>query len=34
MEVREKERPIHEKVLGAIYERRTGRKVLNLIFLA
>ena len=29
IEVREKERPIHEKVFGALYERRTGRKVLN-----
>ena len=29
IEVREKERPIHEKVFGALYERRTGEKVLN-----
>ena len=29
IELREKERPIHEKVFGALYERRTGRKVLN-----
>ena len=29
IEVREKERPIYEKVFGALYERRTGRKVLN-----
>ena len=27
IEVREKERPIHEKVFGALYERRTGKKV-------
>ena len=32
IEVREKERPIHEKVLGALYERRTGEEVLNLHF--
>ena len=29
IEVREKERPIHEKILGALYERRTGKEVLN-----
>ena len=29
IEVREKERPIHEKVFGALYERRIGKKVLN-----
>ena len=29
IEVREKERPIHEKIFGALYERRTGQKVLN-----
>ena len=29
-EIREKERPIHEKVFGALYERRIGRKVINL----
>ena len=29
IEVREKERPIHEKIFGALYERRTGEKVLN-----
>ena len=29
IEVRDKERPIHENVLGAIYERRIGKKVLN-----
>ena len=28
IEVREKERPIHEKVFGALYERRIGKKVL------
>ena len=32
IEVREKERPIHEKVFGALYERRIGKKVLNLNF--
>ena len=30
IEVREKERPIHENVFGALYERRIGRKVINL----
>ena len=29
IEVREKEMPIHEKVFGALYERRIGKKVLN-----
>ena len=29
IEVREKERPIHEKIFGALYERRTGEEVLN-----
>ena len=29
IEVREKETPIHEKVFGALYERRIGKKVLN-----
>ena len=29
IEVRNKERPIHENVFGAIYERRIGKKVLN-----
>ena len=29
IEVREKERPIHEKIFGALYERRIGKKVLN-----
>ena len=29
IEVREKERPIHEKVFEALYERRIGQKVLN-----
>ena len=29
IEVRDKERPIHENVFGAIYERRIGKKVLN-----
>ena len=28
IEVREKERPIHEKVFGALYERRTGEEVI------
>ena len=32
IEVREKERPIHEKIFGALYERRIGKKVLNLHF--
>ena len=32
IEVREKEKPIHEKIFGALYERRTGKKVLNLHF--
>ena len=30
IEVREKERPIHEKIFWALYERRIGKKVLNL----
>ena len=30
IEVREKERHIHEKIFGALYERRIGRKVINL----
>ena len=29
IEVSENERHIHEKVFGALYERRIGRKVLN-----
>ena len=29
IEVREKERHIHEKIFGAIYERRFDKKVLN-----
>ena len=29
IEVREKERPIHEKIFGALYDRRIGKKVLN-----
>ena len=29
IEIREKERPIHEKIFGALYERRIGKKVLN-----
>ena len=29
IEVREKERPIHKKIFRALYERRTGKKVLN-----
>ena len=29
IEVREKERPIHEKIFGAWYERRIGKKVFN-----
>ena len=29
IEVREKERPIHEKIFGALYERKIGKKVLN-----
>ena len=29
IEVREKERPIHEKIFGELYERRIGKKVLN-----
>ena len=33
IEVREKERPIHEIIFGALYERRIGKKVLNSIFL-
>ena len=28
IEVREKERPIHEKVFGTLYERRTGEEVI------
>ena len=32
IEVREKERPIHEKIFGALYERRTGKKVLNYFY--
>ena len=32
IEIREKERPIHEKIFGALYERRIGKKVLNLTF--
>ena len=32
IEVREKERPIHEKIFRALYERRTGEEVLNLHF--
>ena len=30
IEVREKEIHIHEKIFGALYERRIGRKVINL----
>ena len=33
IEVREKERPIHEKVFGALYERRTGEEVILFFFL-
>ena len=29
IEAREKEKPIHEKIFGALYERRTGEEVLN-----
>ena len=29
IEVREKERPIHGKIFGVLYERRTGEEVLN-----
>ena len=29
IEVREKEKPIHEKIFGVLYERKTGKKVLN-----
>ena len=29
IEVREKERPIREKIFGALYERRIDKKVLN-----
>ena len=29
IEIREKEKPIHEKIFGALYERITGKKVLN-----
>ena len=29
IEVREKEKPIREKIFGALYERKTGKKVLN-----
>ena len=29
IEVREKERPIHEKIFRALYERKIGKKVLN-----
>ena len=32
IEVREKERPIHEKIFGSLYERKIGKKVLNLTF--
>ena len=28
IEVREKERPIHEKVFGTLYERRTSEEVI------
>ena len=28
LEVRENERPIHEKIFGALYERRTGEEVI------
>ena len=31
--IREKEENIHEKVFGALYERRIGAKVLNLHYL-
>ena len=33
MEVKKKEKPIHKKVFGALYEKRIGVKVLNLHFL-
>ena len=33
IELREKERPINEKVFVALYEKRIGRKVLKLHFL-
>ena len=29
IEVREKERHIHEKIFGALYERRIGKKVFD-----
>ena len=29
IEVTEKERPIHEKIFEALYERETGEEVLN-----
>ena len=29
IEVREKERPIHEKIFEALYERRNGEEVIN-----
>ena len=29
IEIREKEKPIHEKIFGALYERKIGKKVLN-----
>ena len=29
IEIREKERHIHEKIFGALYERRIGKKVFN-----
>ena len=32
IEVREKEKPIHEEIFGALYERRIGRKVLKFHF--
>ena len=29
IEIREKERHIHEKIFGALYERRIGKKVFD-----
>ena len=29
IEIREKERDIHEKIFGALYERRIGKKVFD-----
>ena len=33
IEVREKERPIHEKIFGALYERRTGEDVIYIFLI-